>query len=216
MSNHQEDTRFSLFGPRGPNGNSRLTQSDSESDANYLSADRVAARTIWDGDSIDNPADVEYDRTWRVLLMQMLGQLEFGFSSLSELAQRRDPLGAVRVASAMVNQVADFIGTNVDQQKHARPISDALAAAGRFLTAAQVANQTERNKGFFSFFSSRSPENQNKVQECLWVLRDLPLVLERFFMLLSGCFRGQKSALAWVDTSSVFIGELKQTLSWVE
>lgn len=215
MPNHEDDARFSLFGPRTRARTETLTRSDA--DEPEESDERAAARTVWDGDAVDDPSDVEFDRTWHVILVQLLGQLEFGRASLTDPANRREPSGAVRVASAMVNQVADFIATNVDPQRHSRPIADALAAAGRFLTAAQVAGVPPAKKGLFGLFGGgRSPASDGKLEECMWVLRDLPLVLERYFVLLGGCFRGQKFALDWVDTSGVFITELKRTLHWVE
>lgn len=216
MPNHEDDTRFSLFGPRPRIRTETLTRSDADEDERDPSEERASARTVWDGDAVDDPSDVEFDRTWHVILIQMLGRIEFGRTSLANPGHRREPSGAVRIASAMVNQVADFIATNVDAQKHSRPIADALAAAGRFLTAAQVSSAPATKKGLFGLFGARPTETDGKLQECLWVLRDLPLVLERYFVLLGGCFRGQKLALDWVDTSGVFVAELRSTLNWVE
>lgn len=223
MSKYEDDARFSLFGPRTKaKGTESLTSSDASPNpviAGFQQESKGATKTIWDGDVVDDPADVEFDRTWHVILVQLLGRLEFGRASLEDPSHLRDPGGAVRVGAAMVNQVADFIATHVDPQKYSRPIADALAAAGRFLTAAQVAGQSGGKRGFFALFggnSSTGAERAGKLQECMWVLRDMPLVLERYFVLLGGCFRGQKPALEWVDTSGVFIGELKRALSWVD
>ncbi|MBL8864247.1 MAG: hypothetical protein JNK93_01660 [Planctomycetia bacterium] len=215
MPSHDNDDRFNLFGPRTRPRTETLTRCD-ENDEPDPSEERAAARTVWDGDAVDDPSDVEFDRTWHVILVQLLGRLEFGRCSLADPAHRKNPAGAVRVASAMVSQVADFIVANVDSQKHRRPIEDSLAAAGRFLTAAQVAAGEPVSRGFFARLGGRSPESKVKLQECMWVLRDMPLVLERYFFLLGGCFRGRKFALEWVDTSGVYITELKQTLGWVE
>lgn len=216
MPNHADDARFSLFGPRPRARAETLTMSDADDEA-FGSDERMSAKTVWDGDAVDDPSDVEFDRTWHVILVQMLGQLEFGRVSLADPAFRRDPSGAVRVAAALVNQVADFIGAHVDPQKHARPIADALAAAGRFLTAAQVTSEQPAKRGFFGLFGGRAePQREGRLQECMWVLRDMPLVLERYFVLLGGCFRGQRFALDWLETSGVFITELKRTLNWVE
>jgi hypothetical protein len=219
MSKYEDDARFSLFGPRTKPKES-LTSSDA--DPNQipglpLSAEsRGATKTLWDGESVDDPADVEYDRTWHVILVQLLGRLEHGRASLEDPAHVRDPAGAVRIAAAMVNQVADFIATHVDPQKYSRPIADSLAAAGRFLTAAQVAGQSAGKRGFLGLFGGNTAERAGKLQECMWVLRDMPLVLERYFVLLSGCFHGRKPALEWLETSGVYIGELKRALGWVE
>lgn len=215
MPNHENDERFSMFGPRSRERTETLTRCD-DGDEPAVQVERTAARTVWDGDAVDDPSDVEYDRTWHVILVQLLGRLEFGRCALAEPENRKDPAGAVRVASAMVSQVADFIVAHVDPLKHRRPIEDALAAAGRFLTAAQVAAGTPPKKGILGFLKGRAPESQDKLQECMWVLRDMPLVLERYFFLLGGCFRGQKFALEWIDTSGVYIAELKSTLNWVD
>lgn len=218
MANHEDDARFSLFGPRGlPRTPSEPTSSDIVAAVGFAAQERSAPKTVWDGDAVDDPADVEFDRTWHVILVQLLGRLEFGRASLEDPAHLRNPAGAVKVASAMVNQVADFIATHVDPVKYSRPIADALAAAGRFLTAAQVAGGSPAKRGLFGFLGgSNSADLAGKLQECMWVLRDMPLVLEKYFVLLGGCFHSQGPALEWVDTSGVFLSELKRALNWVE
>ncbi|QEL15412.1 hypothetical protein [Limnoglobus roseus] len=204
-----DDARLSLFGPGAV---TKLPGALTSSDA---ADERPDSKTVWDGDSVDDPGDVEFDRTWNVLLVQLLGRLEFGRSSLENPAHQRNPGGAVKIAAAMVNEVADFIATHVDPVKYARPIADALAAAGRFLTTAQVASAAPpKRSGFLGFFAKAEPTST--VQECQWVLRDLTLVLEKYFVLLGSCFRSQTPTLAWMDTSGVFVGELKRALSWFE
>ena len=68
--------------------------------------------------------------------------------------------------------------------------------------------------GFLGFFAKAEPTES--LDECLWVLRDLSMVLEKYFVLLGGCFRSPPAALEWMDTSGVFVGELKRALSWFE
>jgi hypothetical protein len=222
MSNHEDDARFTLFGARPK---SRPVSEPTSSDivsavaaAAYQNAEvRPANKTLWDGDNFDDPADIAFDRQWQAVLVQLLCRVEFGRTSLEDPGHLRNPAGAVKIASAMINEVADFIATNVDQKQNARPIADVLAAAGRFLAAAQVAGQSTPKRGFFGMFGGNSGEQSaGRLEECMWVLRDLPLVLERYFGLLGGCFRSQKSTIEWVETSGVFISELKRALYWVE
>jgi hypothetical protein len=213
MPGHENDARFSLFGSRERARTETLTRCD---DGATPEDDAGKSRTVWDGDAVDDPGDIEFDRTWHVLLIQTLSRLEYGRAALADTSSIRDPGKAVGVAAAMVSQLSDFIAAQVDPLRHRRALEDSLAAAGRFLTAAQVATRTAPRRGLFGFLGPRSIESSAQIQECMWVLRDMPLVLERFFALLGSCFRSQKFALDWVDTSGVYLTELKGSLSWVE
>lgn len=212
MSSEQDDTRVSFNKKKQPSGE-QATLGSSEL-LTRASARRTASRTEADIAIQDNSSATEHDRVWQVLLAQLLGRLEFGRTSLENPTHSKNPVNAVRVAMDMVNEVAQFITEQIDPQTFRRPLSDALAAAGRFLTAANVAAAEEPRRGLLDLFKSR--DNENKRQECMWVLGDLPLVLERYFTMLGSCFKFSQSAIEWVDTSGMFLTELKKALVWVE
>jgi hypothetical protein len=221
MANHEDDARFTLFGARSkPKRVADPTSNDIASAYAAMnsaaSEQRQSNKTVWDGDVVEDPADITHDLQWQATLVQLLCRVEFCRTSLEDPNHQRNPAAAVRIASAMINEVADFIAQNIDQKVHARPIADVLAAAGRFLAAAQVAGETK--KSFFGLFGGGEAKEAKagRLEECMWVLRDLPLVLERYFALLGSNFRGQPAAIEWVQTSGVFIGELKRALYWVD
>ncbi len=177
---------------------------------------RISTKTTWDNDELESPADREADTVWHGKLMVLLGRLEFGRASLENPAHLKAPTTAVRVAAAIVNDVAGFIEKHVDPTRYARPIADSLAAAGRFLTAAQVAIDAPAPKRKFLGLIPIGAAPAARVDECLWVLRDLSLVLERYFTMLGSCFCNQSKAMEWVDTSGVYLAELRRALSWSE
>jgi hypothetical protein len=217
MSHYDSDGRADLFGPIPPASerSGSLTGSITASNMTRSVPIRAGNITVADEDDRDLKLESQHDREWHSTLVRMLSMLDYARSSFEVAESERDPISAVRIAATITHQVADFIAANVQEQENSLAVSEALGAATRFLSATKVAAATAPKKKYFGLFGS-VPADRGRVDECMWVLRDLPLVLERYFALLGSAFRNQSLRVDWIETSGTFIVELKQTLQWVD
>jgi hypothetical protein len=160
---------------------------------------KIASSTVWDGDPIHEPQQVAQDRKWGAALMVLLGRLEVARNALAH----SEGANSLKIAAGMVSDVVTLVNTAVDPAQFPRAVTDALATAGRFLTAAQPPR-----RGLFGAFAANAVNHEERIE----LLGELPVVLEQYFALLGTGFRASEPAIQWIEASGVFLSELRTTV----
>jgi hypothetical protein len=217
MTPNNDDVRDSMFAPAWLTSQGSGAHPIDEANSTRATPRQKALATVADEPDAANDADAQAtDAIWHASLIRMLGMLDSARGALESAGAERDPATAVQIAADITHRIADFIALQIPPGELSLAVSEAVAAAGRFLVAAQAVSPTTGGKRFLGLFAVRRTIDPGLLQECMWVLRDLPLVLERYFALLGGQFRNPALQMDWIETSGTFLHELKQTLWWVE
>ncbi|MGL4422182.1 MAG: hypothetical protein ACRCZF_16050, partial [Gemmataceae bacterium] len=170
--------------------------------------------TVYDSDEARNPVDTFHDRDWLATLMMLLGRLEYARSLLAH--PKRVPTAAAKVAAALIEDVTVFAREHLRERAGETALAEAEQQSDHYLESVHLATAPTK-RGLLGFFATTTnPAEIERQRDCEQLLRELPLVLERYFTMFGASFRGPDSAIQWVTTSGLFLGETRRAIAWTQ